>query len=67
MEIISLGAHGLYKIGKNDIPKSENTTGLMAVPDLVRYVFKATNLGKQDLGVPQLLRKRYSCNLKGLN
>ena len=23
------------------------------------YVFKATNLGKQDLGVPQLLRKRY--------
>lgn len=31
----------------------------MAVPDLMRYVFKATNLVKQDLGVPQLLRKSY--------
>lgn len=34
----------------------------IAVPDLVRYVFKATNLGKQDLRVPQLLRKRYKRN-----
>ncbi|MEH2245931.1 hypothetical protein [Nostoc sp.] len=33
---------------------------LIAVSDLVRYVFKATNLVKQDLGVPQLLRKRYT-------
>jgi eukaryotic-like serine/threonine-protein kinase len=31
----------------------------IAVPDLVRYVFKATNLGQKDLGVPQLLRKHY--------
>jgi hypothetical protein len=29
------------------------------VSDLVRYVFKTTNLGKKDLGVPQLLNKRY--------
>ncbi len=27
--------------------------------DLVRYVFKATNLGKQDFDIPQLLGKRY--------
>ncbi|MEH2236940.1 hypothetical protein [Nostoc sp.] len=32
----------------------------IAVPDLVRYVFKATNLVKQDLGVPQLLKKGYN-------
>ncbi|MCC5635117.1 hypothetical protein LC593_04465 [Nostoc sp. CHAB 5844] len=38
----------------------------IAVPDLVRYVFKATNLGKQDLGVPQLLRKRYIQDLLNL-
>ncbi|QFS47100.1 hypothetical protein GXM_04581 [Nostoc sphaeroides CCNUC1] len=25
----------------------------------MRYVFKAINLGEQDLGVPQLLGKRY--------
>ncbi len=31
----------------------------IVVPDLVRYVVNATKLGKQDLGVPQLLRKRY--------
>jgi hypothetical protein len=31
----------------------------IAVSDLVRYVFKTTNLGKKDLGVPQLLNKRY--------
>jgi hypothetical protein len=34
--------------------------GDLAVPDLARYVFKATNVGKQDLGVLQLLRKRYN-------
>ncbi len=31
----------------------------IAVTDLVRYVFKATNLGKKHLSVPQLFRKRY--------
>ncbi len=31
----------------------ESVTYITAVPDLVRYVFKATNLGKQDLSVPQ--------------
>ncbi len=32
----------------------------IAVSDLVRYVFKATNFGKKHLGVPQLFSKRYS-------
>ncbi len=32
----------------------------IAVTDLVRYVFKATNFGKKHLSVPQLFRKRYS-------
>lgn len=32
----------------------------VAVPDLVRSIFKATKLVKQDLGIPQLLRKRYN-------
>ncbi|MEH2459095.1 hypothetical protein [Nostoc sp.] len=31
----------------------------IVVPDLVRYVFKVTNLSKKDLSVPQLLKKRY--------
>ncbi|MEH1911314.1 MAG: hypothetical protein V7L05_16345 [Nostoc sp.] len=30
---------------------------IVVAPDLERYVFKATNLGKKDLGVPQLLSK----------
>ena len=33
---------------------------VIAVPKLVRYVFKAINLGKKDFGVPQLLKKRYT-------
>ncbi len=31
----------------------------IAVPDLVRYVFKAASFARKDLGVPQLLRKCY--------
>ncbi|MEH2362318.1 hypothetical protein [Nostoc sp.] len=31
----------------------------IVVPDLLRYVFKVTNLGKKDLSIPQLLPKRY--------
>ncbi|MBR8840381.1 MAG: hypothetical protein DSM106950_41950 [Stigonema ocellatum SAG 48.90 = DSM 106950] len=37
----------------------ELATSVIAIPDLVRYVFNATNLGKKGLSVPQLLRKRY--------
>ncbi len=33
---------------------------IIVVPDLVRYIFKVTNPGKQDLSVPQLPRKRYN-------
>ena len=31
----------------------------IVVPDVVRYISKVTNLGKKDLSVPQLLKKRY--------
>ena len=31
----------------------------IAVPNLVRYVFKAAYFGTKDLGVPQLPRKGY--------
>jgi hypothetical protein len=44
---------------KSHLSQIQLEYGNIAVPDLVRYVFKATNLGKKDLGVPHLLRKRY--------
>jgi hypothetical protein len=39
----------------------------ITVPDRVRYVFKAINLGKQNLGVPQLLRKRYTLRSQSIS
>jgi hypothetical protein len=50
--------HTNKNLGREILPKIF-FGNFIAVPDLVRYIFKATKLGKQDLGVPQLLRKRY--------
>jgi len=41
------------------VQKSNMSPIYIAVIDLVRYALKAINLDKQDLSVPQLLRKRH--------